>query len=160
MKSILVLVISLGLFVQHKERIDWSKIVPLQTTRAEIEARLGAPTFGTGYVLSYDTKDDRVTIWYGGVKQPAKNGCKWELPQNTVLSFVYAPKEKFPLHELNVDLTKFRKERAYEMENDFYYHNSDEGLMLTSRIVDGQEMFLSLTRDPDQTLRQKYCKQP
>ena len=128
--------------------------------RAEIERLLGKPVHGTGYVLSYDTKDDRITIWYGGVKPASKSQCKWNLPKDTVLSFVYAPKKKFPLNELKVDLTQFQRQKAYEMENDFYYYNTQEGLTLTTRVVDGQEMFLSLERDPDQALREKYCKQP
>jgi len=159
-KFLLIVTVSLALSSQQRERIEWCRVVPFQTTRAEIEARLGAPTFGSGYVLSYDTKDDRITIWYGGARTSKSDPCKWELPADAVFSFVYAPKKKFPLADLKVDLTKFKKEKALEMVNDFYYYNPEEGLTLTTRLVEGEEMFLSLERDPDQALRQKYCKEP
>ena len=157
MRNLMFLLIALTLFSQEKERIDWPKIVPLQTTRADVEKMLGKPVKGTGYVWSYDSNDDRITIWYGGVKPAANSPCKWELSKDTVLSFVYAPKRKLPLDELKVDLTKFQRQKAYEMENDFYYYNALEGLTLTTRVVDGKEMFLSIERDPDQAQRQKYC---
>jgi hypothetical protein len=64
------------------------------------------------------------------------------------------------LSQLNVDLIKFKKEKAVEMVNDFYYYNPADGLTLTTRLVDGEERFLTLERDPNQALREKYCKQP
>ena len=152
-----ILLVMLVHFAQQKERIDWAKIVPFETTRDQIEAKFGKPTFGSDYVLSYDTKDDRITVWYGGVKRRENSPCNWVLPKDTVLSFVYAPKKKFPLSELPVDLTRFQKHKAFEMENDYYYHNPTDGLTLTTRMVDGEEMFLSLERDPDQAQRQKNC---
>ena len=75
-----------------------------------------------------------------------------------MLSFLYAPKKKFPLAELKVDLTNFKKEKAIEMVDDFYYYNAAEGLTLTTRLVEGKEMFLSLERNPNQAQRQKFCK--
>lgn len=158
--STLLIIISVlfALVPQQKERIDWSKVVPFKTTRAEVEAMLGPPTWGKGYILSYDTKDDRITVWYGGAKTLQGNRCQWVLPENTVFDFVYAPKKKFPLADMKLDLAKFTKRKALEMEDDFYYDNPVEGLTLTTRLVDGQEMFLSLERGPDQALKQKYCK--
>lgn len=159
MRTLLAIVVgSLVLFFQQQERIDWCKIVPFQTTRAEIEGTFGTPTFGTDYILSYDTNDDRITVWYGGVKSRENNPCKWVLPEDTVLSFFYAPKKKFPLAELKLDLTKFQKRKALEMVNDFYYDNPAEGLTLETRLVDGEEMLLGIERGPNQALREKHCK--
>jgi hypothetical protein len=158
-KSLLIGLLSvLSVYQQH--RIQWCKIVPFQTTRAEIETMLGAPVAGQDYILSYDTADGRITIWYGGVKARPDSQCKWILPQDTVLSFVYAPKNGLPLSELTVDLTKFKKEKAAETANDFYYYNPADGLTLTTRSVHGKETLLSLERDPTQALREKYCKHP
>ncbi len=157
--STLLVALLLILPFHQKQRVDWCKIVPFQTTREEIEAMLGRPVETSGYILTYDTPDDhRITVWYGGVKARTGSNCRWVLPENTVLSFVYAPKKQVPLTEVNVDLTKFKKEKAIEMVNDFHYYNPDEGLTLTSRLVNGQEMFLSLERDPNQALRDKYCR--
>ena len=110
--------------------------------------------------MAYDTKDDRITVCYGGVKRAENSRCHWVLSKDSVLSFVYSPKKSFPLEELKVDLAKFKREEAYEMENDFYYFNPADGLTLTTRVVDGKEMFLSLERHPNQALKQQYCKQP
>lgn len=161
MRSLLIIIgVSLALSFQQEERIDWCKIVPFQTTRAEVEAKWGAPIRGTGHVFTYDAKEERITIWYGGVKPRENSPCKWVLPEDTVLSFVFVPRKNFRLAELKVDLTKFKKEKAVEMVNDFYYYNPAEGLTLTTRLVEGEEVLLSLERDPDQALSEKYCKKP
>ena len=159
MKPFLIIVSLLFVSLSWQRRpTEWCKIIPFQTTRAEVESMLGASISGTNYVLSYDTDNDRITVWYGGAKARADSECKWVMPEDMVLSFVYAPKEKFPLTKLNVDLTKFRREKAREMVNDFYYYNPAEGLTLTTRLVDGEEMLLSLERNPNEALRAKYCK--
>ena len=120
---------------------------------------LGNATLGTGYILSYETAGDRITVWYGGVKRRTDSSCQWKLPADTVLSFVYAPKKQLSLSELGVDLSKFRKQREPELVNDFHYYNPAEGLTLTTRIIEGEEMLLSVERDPKQELRAKYCEQ-
>ncbi|HEU4507509.1 MAG TPA: hypothetical protein VFR78_04670 [Pyrinomonadaceae bacterium] len=154
----MTIALTLAVCFPQQELIEWCKIVPFKTTRAEIEKAWGPPTSGTGYVLTYDTPDARITIWYGGVKPRDNSPCKWVLPEDAVLSFVFVPRKKPPLTEAKIDLKKFKKEKALEMVDDFYYYNSTEGLTLTTRIIDGEEVLLSIERNPDQTLRQKYCR--
>lgn len=154
----MTVLLTLAVSFPQKEHNEWCKIIPFKTTRAEIQKVWGAPTAATGYVLTYDTQDARITVWYGGVKPRDNSPCKWVLAEDTVLSFVFVPRKKPPLTEVKLDMTKFKKEKALEMVDDFYYHNPTEGLTLTTRIIKGEEVLLSIERNPDQTLRQKYCR--
>lgn len=157
MKKLLLICLLSVVSGTQEGRIDWCKIIPFQTTRAEIEMALGPPIRRDGYVLSYDSRNERLTVWYGGAKPRKSDPCKWNLSEDTVFSFVYVPKENIPLTKLNIDLTKFKKEKAVEMVNDFYYYNPTEGLTLTTRLINGEEILLSVERNPNEKLREKYC---
>jgi hypothetical protein len=148
---------SLFLVGFQKKQIEWRYVVPLVTTRNEVEAELGAASSGKAYILIYDTAEERLTVWYGGGMSSGADGCRWDVPNDTVFKFVLAPKKKVRLTDVNVDLTKYQKQKALEMVQDYYYYNENEGITITSRIVEGKEILLSIERGPDAAQRKTYC---
>lgn len=142
--------------VQNKQ-IEWQSIVPFKTTRTEVEAELGAPRSGKEYIWTYDTTDERITVWYGGGKSSGADGCRWNIPNGTVFKFVLAPKKKVGLADVKIDLTKYQKQKALEMVQDYYYYNENGGVTITTRIVEGEEILLSIERGPDAAQRKTYC---
>src|SRR5258707_294323 len=105
MNALLVVVaLVLTLLLGQKEGRVWSSIEPLVSTRAEVDALLGPPTSGSGYILSYDTKDEHITMWFGGAKANKDDPCKWKVGENTVFVYVVAPKRKLLVSEANIDL--------------------------------------------------------
>jgi len=79
--------------------------------RTEVDALLGPPTSGTGYFLTYDTKDEHISVWFGGGNPNKADPCKWEVQKNTVFVYIVAPKHKLLLSETDIDLTQFKKEK-------------------------------------------------
>jgi hypothetical protein len=156
-KLIIVVLTGFVLIAFQEKQIDWKALVPLVATRTQVEASLGAPTSGTGYVFAYDTRDEKVSVWYGGVKLLDKDACRWNVPDEILFKFVVAPKKVVPLSETNIDLTTFRREKAPEMVNDYYYYNEVDGVTITTRMVDGHEVLLGIERGPDLAQRKKYC---
>ncbi|HEX5604524.1 MAG TPA: hypothetical protein VFX63_18310 [Pyrinomonadaceae bacterium] len=148
---------SLLLVGLQKKQIEWRTLVPLVTTRNEVEAQLGAPSSGKEYVWIYDTTEERITVWYGGGKSSGADGCRWDTPKETVFNFLLAPKKKVRLADLNIDLAKYRKQKALEMVQDYYYYNENEGITITTRMAEGEEILLSIERGPDAAQRKKYC---
>lgn len=157
--SKLIAIVFTGLLVVgfQKNQIEWRTIVPLVTTRNEVEAKLGAPVSGKEYISIYDTTEERISVWYGGAKTAATDDCRWDTPNETVFKFVLAPKKKVRLADMNIDLEKFDKQKALEMVHDYYYYNENEGLTITTRVADGDEILLSIERGPDAVQRKKYC---
>lgn len=141
----------------QKKQIEWRSLVPLVTTRNEVEAELGAPSSGKEYILIYDTTEERITVWYGGAKKSATDKCRWDIPNETVFNFLFAPKKKVRLADVKIDLTKYQKQKALEMVQDYYYYNENEGVTITTRIVEGQEILLSIERGPDAVQKKTYC---
>ena len=157
-KIILLLGLASGLmFIQCKEKNNWQGITPLLTKRAEVEALLGSPTFGTGYILSYDTQSERITIWYGGAKPAKENPCRWNVSPDTVLHFILAPKKKLLLSEVKLDLKKFEKREDLEVKGAFYYFNEEDGITITTRVREGEEVVESINYNPKLEDRKKSC---
>lgn len=157
MKVFIAIAFSLLLVGFQKKQIEWRSLVPLVTTRNEVEAELGAPSSGKEYILIYDTTEERITVWYGGAKKSATDKCRWDIPNETVFNFLLAPKRKVRLADVKIDLTKYQKQKALEMVQDYYYYNENEGVTITTRIVEGEEILLSIERGPDAAQKKTYC---
>ncbi len=141
----------------QKKQIDWRAFVPFLTTRNEVEADLGAPFSGKEYIWTYDTPDERITVWYGGAKTAAIDDCRWNIPNDTIFNFLLAPKKRVRLADMNIDLSKFQKQKALEMVQDYYYYNENEGITITTRVTDGEEILLSIERGPSAAQKKTHC---
>src|SRR5690349_20964686 len=81
-------------FVQAQSK-QWEKWVPLETTRAEIEAVLGEPakqfpTFGR-----YGTQIGDFTIWYSDGKcRKDNNGVRYKVKPGVFTGMWFTPKDK------------------------------------------------------------------
>ena len=155
---IIAVLVSVLLFVQKEWKV-WCLIQPLVTTRDEVDALLGRPTSGTDTdnFFSYDTKDEHISVWFGGAKPNPADPCKWKVEKNTAFVYIVAPKNKLLLSEADIDLTKFKKENDFHGVNSFYYYDEVNGTTLSTRIRDGGEVIESVDRNPKLVDRQKFC---
>lgn len=155
-KLILVAFASLFLIAFQKNP-DWKALLPLVTTRTEVEAALGAPASGKGNIFVYETPNEKVSVWYGGGKSLGTEVCCWKVPNEILFKFVLAPKRVVPVAEMDIDLGAFRKQKAPEMVNDYYYYSENEGVTITTRILEGEEVLLSIERGPNSAQREGHC---
>jgi hypothetical protein len=100
----------------------WRGIVPLHSTRSDVEKLLG-PNRG----WTYDLENETVYFGY----QTAENECSkklglWNVPLNTVLGIIVAPKERKSIAEYGLDST-YVKKWLRPIDN-FDYTNEDEGI--------------------------------
>gem|GEM_PF-1187987 len=104
----------------------WHSIVPLHSTRADVERLIGKPNFEYGL---YDFDNERVDIIY-----TSNDGCGasqedgWRVPKDTVLSISVSLKEMKPLSQLSIDREKYEKTEGGDVEGIVYYSNKDEGI--------------------------------
>jgi hypothetical protein len=153
---ILVLIV-LSLITFQKKHTDWKALVPLVTTRTQLEAQFGTPTSVNGNIFVYETPDEKLHVWYGGGKFLGANVCCWKVSNEILFKFELVPKRVLPLAEMNIDLTAFQKQKAPEMVNDYYYYNDNEGITITTRIVERAEVLFSVERGPTSAQREKSC---
>lgn len=101
----------------------WNGIVPLYSTREDVERRLGASEDECHCL--YRTEKEIIYVDY------AKDHCKgavygWNVPADTVLQFTVTPKIKPLFSQLNLDVSKFVKTSESPMTA--YYTNVQEGI--------------------------------
>lgn len=155
-KWIIIAIIGL-LLTPQKKTIEWNTLVPLVTTRTQVETALGLPIDGSGHVVEYETDSEKIMVWYGGAKTPQNDPCHWNIPSDTIFQFVLAPKGSVRLSDMKIDLAAFEKRKALEMINDYYYYNDNEGITITTRMIDREEVLLNIERGPTSAERKKHC---
>ncbi len=80
----------------------WRGIVPLHTTRAAVEQKLGQSTMDHGDTVVYDYENERASIEY------SKGPCsvklsQWNVPRDTVISIWITPKTDLHAKDLGLD---------------------------------------------------------
>src|SRR5215218_2487899 len=103
MKLIVVLLLCLGGLLSTpppSQNSGWRGIVPLHSTRADVDRLIGRPNF-RGEL--YDFEGERASIIY--TREPCTGGLQgaYNVPCDTVVSIDIVPKQRLMLSELNLD---------------------------------------------------------
>lgn len=135
---------------------DWRQIVPLKSTRAEVERLLG-PTTGA-YFGEYELKEGSLFIEYSsGPCRPERKGG-WNVPRDVVIMVSFTPKHKTRIARLKLDPKKFRKivdDHVFGV-GVFYYVNDEEGI--TYQVQRGKVDFVEY--HPTKKDEHLYCGDP
>jgi hypothetical protein len=106
----------------HAQAKEWRRVVPLRTTRAEVERRLGKPRGGY-----HQLKTERAFVAYSGGRGCA-GGEGWDVPRDTVVQIVVTPKTRLRLSALRLDMRKFEKSSDPEVPTHALYIDKEAGL--------------------------------
>lgn len=113
------------ILTQTIEAKDWRGIVPLRSTRADVERLLGQPEKGLGSI--YQTGSETISVSYS--EKPCDYG--WQVPLNTVISIIVHPKNPLGFATLKLDERKYEKRKDPHHEYLYYYVNQEEGINYT-----------------------------
>ena len=114
----------------------WRGIIPLHSTRADVERLLGKPLPDRDYL--YQTENDFVRVDYA--KGPCDGWLRgWNVPRDTVLEFTVRSNTEVLFSDLRIDTANFWK--AHDDAFFTYYANRNEGIQYTV----SSEGFLSST---------------
>jgi len=128
--SLIVFLFSSLLAVPGAEAKGWRGIVPLHSTRADVERLLGPPAEQrTEYSVLYRTENETLIINYArGL--PCGTGemySQWRVPRDTVESIFITPGMGSPLSQLKIDENKYKQRSGGDRPEDIYYTNDEEG---------------------------------
>jgi len=125
------LVLPLVLFAVTVNAEPWRGIVPLKSTRSDVEQLLGKPLPGnlTLYV-TYKLEAEEVRVQYADRQLCTKTDqCDCRVPDDTVLHIVVRPRATIRFSSLALDKSKFDPIVSAENTNNVAYSNFDAGLM-------------------------------
>ena len=119
----------------------WRGIVPLHSTRADVERTIGAPINNLKNL--YDTDKERVLIYYqqercitGDAKGRRVQGG-WNVSPDTVLSIDIAPKSKIQFSALRLDEAKYKKIIHPHDPLTTYYVNEEDNISVSIDSAEG-----------------------
>jgi hypothetical protein len=121
---------AVGFAASSADARGWHGIVPLHSTRADVERLLGPPTETIDtYSVTYRTPTENATIIYtAGL--PCGIGAKysqWKVPGDTVESIMITLIPPVPLSKLGIDESKYKKRSGGHLPQNIYYMNEQEG---------------------------------
>ena len=122
-KPVLVFASFLMLGLSTQQKGGWRGIIPLHSTRADIERILGPSRDKCRCI--YKTENESVYVDFA--RAPCKGNLSgWNVPTDTVLRFTVSPEAPRSFSDLNLDLTKYDK--SFDDTLAAYYANRDEGI--------------------------------
>jgi hypothetical protein len=104
------------------EAAEWRGIIPLKSTRAEVEKRLGVKEGDF-----YKFESERAWIFYSSGNLDG-NDCSSKAAKDVVTRISVIPEDELLLKNLNLDLTKFRKVRNPQYPHIVTYINEEDGV--------------------------------
>jgi hypothetical protein len=125
------LAFSLALFAVKVNAEPWRGIVPLKSTRSDVERLLGKPLPGNmSFYVTYKLEAEEVRVQYADKKLCTRTDeCDCRVPDDTVLHIVVRPKGRIRFSSLTLDQTKFHPIVNPENSNNVAYSNSNAGIM-------------------------------
>jgi hypothetical protein len=130
---------------------DWRQIVPLKSTRADVERLLG-PT-KEAYFAVYHLKEGILDIEYSsGPCRPDRKGG-WNVPKDVVITLNLTPHLKTRIVDLKLDRKKFRKIVDKHVIGALYYVNDEAGI--TYAVQNGEVSFVEY--HPTKKDEHLYC---
>lgn len=112
LKTLIVAFSSIFFAAGSADARGWRGIVPLHSTRSEVEHLLGPPNEqNTSYSVVYRNSNESVLIYYANGR-PCGIGEKysrWRVASDTVTSVFITPKPGSPLSRLHIDESKYKR---------------------------------------------------
>jgi hypothetical protein len=107
---------------------DWRGIVPLHSSRVDVERLLGPPTTDRSDIVFYDYDAERVSIEYS--RGPcAVELSEWNVSPNTVISIWVTPMtNQLSAADLNLGHSKYKKLRDEHVGNIVHYIDEEDGI--------------------------------
>jgi hypothetical protein len=107
---------------------EWNGIVPLRTTRQEVESILGKPIRKTSYDDFFELKNENALVTY------SRGNCRkysfdYDIPAGTVTEICIYPKSEITLDEL--DLSKYVESIDIHYRI-LHYEDFEEGFRITA----------------------------
>ncbi len=123
---IICIYVFLGILPFQKQ--GWRGIVPLHSTREEVERLIGPPMTENG--LTYDLKNERVNVIYSDGACAKGQPSEWNVPAGTVVGIIIYPQTKLLLYDLNISLNGFKKHVNPHNQDSIYYNNEEDGISI------------------------------
>ena len=100
----------------------WRGIIPLRSTRQDVERLLGPPTD-----YYYYLKNETVSIDFASGVCKGDGPDSYKVPAGTVTRIMVIPKSELSLKAMRVDVTRYKKQADEDIKPHVFYYNEEAG---------------------------------
>lgn len=123
---------------------QWQGLVPLHSSREDVERLLGKAQAVFGSLVIY--RRNLEAVWIKYVDQGCgASGFAWNVPLGTVERIDVCPIMTVFLSDLRFDLSRFERFVSVHPRDVFYYSNEEEGILLKTRMYGDRETVTAIT---------------
>lgn len=137
---------------------EWRKLVPLQSSRMEVERTLGKPKQSFDSYARYENENGRFSVWYslGGCGHKV-DGRQWNVERGLLTSLLVYVNDRRPLVSYSINAGDYRRT---EMPHDrVLYVSSDDSLIIETIMPAGREEFVyAMQLDPSREQKKLLCR--
>lgn len=123
---------------------SWQGIVPLQSTRAEIERLLGPSKSLLGEIYLYDTSENRVNVAYTSDPCGVNGANSTGAATDVALKIAVSPKKVLLVRDLHLNKDKYKRIQDDHPENWVHYLNTLDGITVDAILNDGCEQVVGI----------------
>lgn len=142
--------------LQTKLTNNWRGIIPLQSTRSDVERILGAQTDSHGQTSIYKTESERIDVLYSSGL--CSRGQTWRLPRDIVIRLVVTPESKTLIEHF--DTKGYVQVKESHPDNWRQYWSPDGGVLIQTIKTDEAEEVLSVTYQAARNEKTPKCPAP
>lgn len=137
---------------------NWQQIVPLHTTKSDLEKWFGKPLSQEKFVGIYEEQSGRITVFFVGAKDPDGLTCNWGVASDTVNTFTIFFRDPIIVSQIGFPLDGFVREETDEGQpGRVTYTNTSKGISFVAyKDPRGAEWITMLQYNPtSQAIRSK-----
>lgn len=146
-----------GFLFGQKE--EWSCLMPLKSTRAEVEKILGKPDKFFDTYGRYDTSYGRYSVWYAtGHCQKKVEGQDWNVDAGIMTSLFVYPNKVNLIDQYLSNLKDYERRESPGGYSRFLYLSKDESLIYeTIKRPDSSEFIYAISLEPGKDKEKLLC---
>ena len=142
-KPIILVIFVSVLLTQEK---GWRGIVPLHSTRKDVEQLVGKPK--ASRASTYVLKDGRITVFYSDGVCENGDEIDWNVPRDTVVNMKFEPNGTLTIADLKLDMTKYERFDDPHAQIIVHYYSTEEGVRIGASRLRGVEEVRYITYEP------------
>lgn len=144
----------------YSQRLEeWSCLIPLKSTRLEVEKILGKPHDVFDTYGRYDTPYGRYSVWYAsGRCQKKVEGRDWNVEAGIMTSLLVYPNKVNLLNDYLHNISDYEKRDAPGGYSSFLYLNKDESIIYQTKVrPEGSEFVSAISLEPGNSKDKLLC---
>ena len=111
---------------------EWSSLIPLVSTRSDVERILGKPKESFENFGRYETQLGKYNVWYASGNCRRSEGRDWNVPSNKMILLHFSPKKTVPIEKYLSDVGSFLRTESPGGYSRYLYTSRDESVIYTT----------------------------